>query len=447
MSKRSIRIGAGAGFSGDRIEPAIDLLKHGNLDYLAFECLAERTIGLAQAARQIDPAGGYDLLLEARMRAALPVARRNRVRMISNMGAANPLAAAQATTRLARELGLSGYRTAAVLGDDVLDLIMAQDFPLIDREGSSRDLGSAVVSANVYLGVEGIVEALALGADCVLTGRVCDPALFLAPLVHEFGWPLDDWGRLGQGTLVGHLLECAGQLCGGYFADPGVKDVPGLARLGFPFADVDAQGCATFGKLETAGGIVTEATCKEQLLYEILDPSAYLQANVVADFTAVRIAAMAENTVQVTGGTGRQRPDTLKVSICYEDGFIGEGQISYAGPGAAQRGRLALDIIRERLQMQGVDTGAMQFDLVGVNAVDRRAAASDCDPREVRVRIAGRADTLRSAERIGAEVEALYTNGPMGGGGVSRSARKVLAVASTLIDRDLASASVVIKEA
>lgn len=438
MTGRRIRIGAGAGFSGDRIEPAIELLEHGQLDYLAFECLAERTVGLAQAARLIDPEGGYDPLLEVRMRAALPLAVRNGVRMISNMGAANPLAAARATTRIARELGMAGYRTAAVLGDDVLDLIMARDFPLSDREGTSRDLGSAVVSANAYLGVDGIVAALAQGADTVLTGRVCDPALFLAPLVHAYGWPSADWERLGQGTMVGHLLECAGQLCGGYFADPGVKDVPGLARLGFPYADVDENGLAVFGKLESAGGLLNEATCKEQLLYEILDPAAYLQADVIADFTGARITAQGPDRVQVTGGTGRPRPDTLKVSICYEDGFIGEAQISYAGPGAIERGRLALDIVRERLRMRGMDTGSMLFDLIGVDAVDRRATTAGQPPREVRARVAARTDTLRVAECIGAEVEALYTNGPMGGGGVSRSARKVLAVASTLIDRDLA---------
>jgi hypothetical protein len=434
---RTIRIGAGAGFSGDRIEPAIDLLEHGQLDYLAFECLAERTIGLAQAARQADPARGFDPLLEARLGAALPVAHRNGVRLISNMGAANPAAAARETARIARDLGLKGYRTAAVLGDDVLDLIMAQDFALTDRPGSSRDLGSAVVSANAYMGAEGIVSALEMGADTVLTGRVCDPALFLAPLVHAFGWSMDDWDRLGQGTMIGHLLECAGQLCGGYFADPGVKDVPDLARLGFPMADVDAGGRAIFSKLASAGGALTEASCKEQLLYEILDPAAYLQADVVADFREVKIAGVGPDRVQVTGARGLARPDRLKVSICYEDGYIGEGQISYAGPGAVARGALALDIVRERLRMRGMDTAAMQFEMIGVNAVDRRFSQSIGEPGEVRARVVGRAVSLAQAEIIGAEVEALYTNGPMGGGGVSRSVRKVLAVASTLIDRTL----------
>lgn len=437
MTGRTIRIGAGAGFSGDRIEPALDLLEQGRLDYLAFECLAERTIGLAQAERQRNPALGFDPLLEPRMAAALPLAHRGRVRMLSNMGAANPIAAARETARIARALGLAGHRTAAVTGDDVLDQVLATSYPLLDREGMSTDLRGRAVSANAYLGIAGMVAALAGGADVVLTGRVCDPALFLAPLVHEFGWAQDDWHRLGQGTLIGHLLECAGQLSGGYFADPGFKDVPDLANLGFPFADVGAQGDAVFGKVDGAGGCITVATCKEQLLYEILDPGAYYQADVVADFRQARIEQVGPDRVRVTGGAGLARTDTLKVSICYEDGYLGEGQISYAGSGALARGRLALEIVRHRLLQSGLALSNLRLELIGVDAVDRRPARASAEPGEVRVRVAAQTATRQDALRIGAEVEALYTNGPMGGGGVTRSTRQIMAVASTLIDRHL----------
>jgi len=256
-------------------------------------------------------------------------------------------------------------------------------------------------------------------------------------MIHEFGWAADDWERLGQGTLIGHLLECAGQLCGGYFADPGVKDVPDLARLGFPYADVTADGHAEFGKLPDTGGRLDAATCKEQLLYEILDPGAYLQADVVADFRQARITETGVDRVAVRGGSGRPRPDTLKVSISYEDGYVGEGQISYAGPGAVARGELALDVIRDRLRLTRADVTDLRFELIGVNAVDRRERQGAGEPAEVRARVAGRATTRAAADRIGAEVEALYTNGPSGGGGVTRSVRNVLAVASTLIDRAL----------
>lgn len=436
MNSPKIRIGVGAGFAGDRLEPALDLLERGGLDYLAFECLAERTIGLAQAARQLDSGAGFDQLLEERMRSALPLANRGGVRIISNMGAANPRAAARKVTEIARELGLRGYRTAAVLGDDVLDAIQAGDFPLLDRDGTSRDLTS-IVSANAYMGIEGIVDALRQGADAVITGRVCDPALFLAPLVHEFGWRGDDWQLLGQGTLIGHLLECAGQLCGGYFADPGLKDVPDLARLGFPFAEVSDDGSAVFEKLEGTGGRLDSATCKEQLLYEILDPGAYLQADVIADFRGARIEECGPDRVRVAGGAGSARPDRLKVSISYEDGYAGEGQISYAGPGAEARGRLALEIVRERLRQTGAAVTDLRLELIGVDSVDRRGPGRTIELPEVRARVTARADTAKAAERIGAEVEALYTNGPAGGGGVTRSVRKILAIASTLIDRDL----------
>jgi len=435
VTRSSVRIGAGAGFSGDRIEPALDLIEHGGLDYLAFECLAERTIGLAQAARMQDPKAGFDPLLESRMRRALPLAAPRGVRIITNMGAANTRAAAAKVTQIARELGPSGYRTAAVTGDDVLDLVRAGDYPLIDREGTSRDLGESIVSANAYLGAAGIVQALEQGADTVITGRVCDPALFLAPLIHELGWASDNWDLLGQGTVVGHLLECAGQVCGGYFADPGVKDVPDLARLGFPYADVARDGSAVLGKLEGSGGRLDRMTVKEQLLYEILDPAAYWQADVCADFRQVRIVQEAPDRVSVSGGKGQAAPDTLKVSIAYHDGYIGEGQISYAGPGAVARGRLGIEIVRERLRMVGAKLEELRCDLIGMDAVDQRGMAGD--PAEVRVRITGRSADEASATAIGAEVEALYTNGPMGGGGVTRSTRRVLAVASCLLPRDL----------
>jgi hypothetical protein len=435
MTGRTIRIGAGAGFSGDRIEPALELVEHGKLDFLAFECLAERTIALAQAARRVDPDAGFDPLLGDRMRMVLPAAHARGVRIVTNMGAANPAGAARLVARIARELGLHGLRVAAVTGDDVLDIVRSGDFPLIDRPGTSDDLGEAIVSANAYLGAGGIVAALAGGADVVITGRVGDPALFLGPMIHSFGWSADDWDRLGRGTVVGHLLECAGQVTGGYFADPGVKDVPDLARLGFPFADIAPDGSAVLGKVDGSGGCLSIATCKEQLLYEILDPGAYLQADVVADFRVVAFEQVGADRVAVSGGAGLPRPDTLKVSIGYGDGFSGEGQISYAGPGAVARGQLALDIVRERLRITGAPVDDVRYELIGIDAIDRTGRGKDTDPREVRVRVAGRAATRAAAERIGAEVEALYTNGPFGGGGVVTSVREVLAVASTLIDR------------
>ena len=445
---KTLRIGTGAGYSGDRIEPAIELARDGQLDYLIFECLAERTIALAQQARRQDDSGGYDPMLEARMRAVLALAVRNGVRIVSNMGAANPVAAARATADIARSLGLQGLKIAAVVGDDVLDVVRRGDYRLEETGATVASLGERIVSANVYLGIEPIVAALRGGAQVVVTGRAADPALFMAPLVHEFGWAMDDWQRLGQATVVGHLLECAGQITGGYFADPGFKDVPGLARLGFPIGEVDERGAVVITKVAGTGGCVTAASCKEQLVYEIHDPQSYLQPDVVADFSQVTIEETAPDRVRVSGGRGRERPPTLKVSVAYTDGYIGEGQISYAGPGALARARLALEIVRERLELSGVQSDELRFDLIGVDALHGAALSRrEAEPYEVRARVVGRTASLGEAQRIGNEVETLYTNGPAGGGGASRSTREVLAVQSVLLPRELVSTSIQFLEA
>ena len=445
---RTIRLGSGAGYSGDRIEPAVELAEHGDIDYLVFECLAERTIALAQQAKQKDPASGFDPLLEARMRAVLDVCARKGIRIVTNMGAANPVAAAHKTATVAAGLGLSGLKIAAVTGDNVLDLVLAENYRLEETGGTVADLGDRIISANAYLGIEPILDALATGAQVVITGRAADPALFMAPLVHEFGWALNDWMRLGQGTVVGHLLECAGQITGGYFADPGFKDVADLARLGFPMGEVAENGDVVVTKVASAGGRVSAATCKEQLLYEIHDPSRYLQPDVVADFSDVSVEEIGTDRVRVTGGRGSAPTGLLKVSVGYADGYMGEGQISYAGPGALARARLALDIVRERLRITKVAASETRFDLIGVDALHGAHLSRDHEaPYEVRIRVTARADSLEEAIRIGNEVETLYTNGPAGGGGVTKAAREIVAVQSVLLPRDLVKTSVQLIEA
>src|SRR3984957_14329526 len=445
---RSVRIGSGAGFADDRIEPAAELAEHGQLDYLVFECLAERTIALAQRERLRDPQAGFNVWLEERMDAVLGRCARAGIKIITNMGAANPLAAAELVAAVARRKGLPGLKIAAVTGDDVLDLVKGSDLPLLDRPGTVASLGESIVSANAYLGCETIVQALADGADVVITGRVADPSLYLAPLVHAFGWPLDDWDRLGKGICVGHLLECAGQVTGGYFADPGVKDVPDLARLGFPIAQVAEDGSFTITKVPGSGGRVTVRTCTEQLLYEVHDPAAYVSADAVADFSGARLTQVGYDAIAVAGIAGTRRPDMLKVSVGYLDGYLGEGEISYAGPNAAARGRLALDLVRERLELTGVATAEARFELIGVDAVHRGAGGAPAgQPREGRARVAGRTATLGQAHRIGREVSALWLTGPAGGGGATARASDVVAVASVLVPRPRVAAEITVLEA
>jgi hypothetical protein len=440
---KAVRIGAGAGYSGDRIEPAVELAQMGRLDYLVFECLAERTIALAQLEKKRHPERGYDPLLAARMEAVLGPCRANGTRIVTNAGAANPLAGAREVQKIGRSLGIRGLKVATVLGDDVLGVVRREGVRLIETGGTSAELGDRLVSANAYIGASPIVEALAGGADVVVTGRAADPALFLGPLVHELGWSMEDWTRLGRGTLVGHLLECAGQVTGGYFADPGPKDVDDLARLGFPIAEVSEDGDAVITKVEGSGGGVSEATCKEQLLYEIHDPARYLTPDVTADFTEVTVAASGPDRVSVRGGRGHPRPATLKVAVGYEDGCVGEGQISYAGPGAVGRARLALRIVAERLEITGLRCRETRFELIGMDAMHGpEPSAGGPEPYEVRVRVAGRTDSLEEARRIGDEVEALYTNGPAGGGGATKHAREVIAIASAFLPRDVVATTV-----
>jgi hypothetical protein len=426
---RPVRIGCGAGFAGDRLEPALVLVERGEIDYLMLECLAERTIAIEQKDRLADPSRVYDGMLLRRMEMLLPALLARGVRLVTNAGAANPLAGAEAVAALAGRLGLAP-RIVAVLGDDVLDH-MTPDLQLDDGRRLS-ELGE-VVSANAYLGAEPLRAGLERAADIVISGRVADPSLALAPLMHHHAWAADDWRLMARGTAIGHLLECAGQLTGGYFAEPGRKEVPGLARLGFPFADVWPDGRAVFGKPPGTGGRISVQTAKEQLLYEVLDPHAYLTPDSSADFTRIVLRDLGEDRVELTGGEGAVRPDRLKVSVGYRAGFVGEGEISYAGPGAEARARLAGEIVMARL---GTGFDETRVDLIGIDSTHGRSYGNRPEAYEARLRVAGRARDAATAARIGEEVEALYCNGPAGGGGARKYLRAVVGVASTFLPRD-----------
>jgi len=438
--KTTIRIGCGAGFSGDRLESALVLAEKGALDFLVLECLAERTIALAQKRKQHDPTKGYDPLLERRITALLPLLISNRIRLVTNMGAANPIAAAEAICRIARQMGIS-VTVAAVTGDDVFSQLTGQEKAL--ETGQPLDAAGPLLSANAYLGADAILPALETGADIIVTGRVADPSLFVAPLVHTFGWSLDDTHLMGQATVIGHLMECAGQLTGGYFADPGKKDVPDFAHLGHPFVEVSAEGKAVFGKVSGTGGVLNLATAREQLLYEVMDPACYFTPDVVADFTEVSLTQCGPDRVQATGGRGSHRPETLKVSVGYGAGFVGEGEISYAGANALGRAQLAGETIRQRLAASFQE---LRVDYIGLTSVHRTAFGHHPAPYEIRLRVAGKARTAEQAAWVGEEVEALYTNGPAGGGGARKYVHEVVGIISTLIPRHCVHPSVTIRQ-
>jgi hypothetical protein len=326
----------------------------------------------------------------------------------------------------------------------------------VDPPRRASALGE-LVSANAYLGADALLPALAAldaarqpggapVAEVLVTGRVADPALFLAPLMHHHGWPADDWALLGRGILVGHLLECAAQVSGGYIADPGRLDVPDLHDVGFPLAEVQADGTAVITKLPGTGGRIDRLTCTAQLLYEVGDPSRYLQPDVTADFSQVRFTELAAEQgaprVRAEGAGGSPRPDMLKATVGYRDGWIGEGQISYAGPGAVARGELALQVLEHRLARLGLQGQERRAELIGVNAMHGTQRGSDREPYEVRLRLAVRCRSQDEAAAIGQEVEALYLNGPASGGGVTASVREVIAAASVLVPRSAVQARV-----
>lgn len=439
----TFRIGCAAGFSGDRIDgvvPVVKTLIDTGGHALIFETLAERTLALAQLARNNDPDAGYEPLLADMLRPCLADCMRHGIRIVSNFGQANPPAAARRIRKLARELGIAEPRIAVLGGDrlDSRDQIAYLQSTLPEALDPDR-----IVCINAYQGATEIADALRAGAEIVVAGRVADPSLVVGPALAHFGWAADDWQSLASATMAGHLLECGTQVTGGYFAVPGLKDVPDMDRLGFPIAEIDADGGIVIGKAADTGGRVDERTVKEQLLYEVHDPAAYLTPDVTADISQVRVAGLGANRVRVEGVRGKPRPDMLKVNVFLRGGWLAEAEISYAGLQAEARARLAADIVRRRLN------GALNLrvDLIGAVSIfaddagrllEQRAPGQ---ARDVRLRMAAAHGEKAVVERLLREMNALYTCGPAGGGGVRTSLKQRLNSVSAYIPRDLAPAN------
>jgi len=438
MPDRIVRIGEGAGYAGAWLEPAIELVEEGNLDYLCLEGLAERTIAIAQFERERDPDAGFSPFFERRMRALLPRAVRAGTKIVTNMGAANPLGAARRALAIATELGIPKVRIAAVVGDDVRGLLANGEWTCLETGKPVGEHAATMLSANAYIGAEPLAQALHEGADVVIAGRAGDAALHLACLEHAWGWTPKDFPRIAAGTLVGHLLECSTQITGGYFADPAHSAVRNLGRCGYPIAEVDERGECVITKVDGSGGAVTERTCKEQVLYEVHDPAAYVTPDVIADFSNVRVRQLASDRVRVEGAHGKERPATLKAIAGVRSGFIAEGQLSYGGPGAVGRARLAAEIVRERLDASGIVRQEERADIIGLDSLygGRFSIYEDRIP-EARMRYAARVATREEAQTIADDIEALWISGPSGGGGATKSVREVVITLSTLIPREL----------
>ncbi len=448
---QTIGIGCGAGFSGDRTDAPIAVVNalaaRTEPAFLILETLGERTLADAQMARRRDPSAGFEPLLAEMLRPVLADCLRHKIRIVSNCGAANPKGAAHLIEDLADELGIAKPKVAVVLGDD-----LTADLPTLPRspwegepEGSTIPLDK-VVAANAYLGCQGIVDALDGGADIVVTGRVADPGLALGPLRHVFGWAADDWDKLASGILAGHLLECGAQVTGGYFADPGLKDVPEPDNIGYPIAEISADGSIIITKPNGTGGLVSERTVKEQILYEIHDPAAYITPDAVLDLTEVAVKRISENRVAVTGARGKPATDSYKVTVSLVGGWLGEGEISYAGPNAEARARLCADTLRRRLSRRELAVRS-RIDLIGVSSIfddDGGSLAADSIGRaeDVRVRLAVDAPDQATVEHATQEVLAMLCAGPAGGGGARRRHVERIKTISCLVPKSAVSHAV-----
>ncbi len=441
---KRIRIANGAGYAGDRLDTGEILIRRGNIDYLTFECLAERTIGLCQRDKLHDPNLGYSRLSEERLRRTLKPAKEHGVKIISNLGAANPAAAIALVQRLCREQGIHGLKLAAVTGDDIFDHVQEfYDCDVLEFDGKLGDIREKLISANAYCGIEGIVEALRNGADVVITGRVADPALALAPLCYEYGWTLEkNPVQFGQGILAGHLIECGPQSTGGTFADPPYKPAIDLAHMGFPIVDFQEDGTFIITKPDGTGGIVCPDSVKEQVLYEIHDPTAYMTPDAIADFSQAKLQQVGNNQVLVTGATSHGRPERLKVNFCYRDSYTCEGGVTYGGSSSLQRARIAGDMVLERLKIMNIPTEEVRVDYIGFNSLYRdKIARHICGDNmvfpEIRLRVAARMKDYASAVRMSDELDSLYGSGPFACGGVKMFIEEIINVCSIFIDRSV----------
>jgi len=424
MSGKVVRLGAGMAFWGDSVRPAIEMVERGDIDYLCCDHLAELTMSILAKQRAANPERGYTRDVIDLLRGALPACVERGVKVVTNAGGANPRAAARAIRALADELGLPGVRIAVVLGDDLEDRIDDLDragvsFDNLDTGAELDTVRDRLTHAAVYTGCEGIVEALDLGADIVVCGRVTDIALYLGPLVHEFGWSIDDWERLGMATVVAHAIECGGQATGGLYAG-GWADVDGLETLGYPIAEVSEDGTAVLTKTPGSGGEVSIGTVSEQLVYEILDPGSYLTADVTADFTGVTLEEVGPDRVRITGGTGRERPATLKVNMGYRAGFVGEAQFTYTWPDAYAKAQRGLAFLRKRLERADFRYTEDIVEYAGHTSMwgSRVRAPDDPDLLELVVRYAARCPDATEARKVFTESVPLYNNGPAGVAGV-----------------------------
>jgi hypothetical protein len=405
---KRIRIGGALGFWGDRNDALLDLLAGGPLDYVILDYLAEITMSILQKQRLKDPSLGYAHDFVALVKRALPLLRKNRVRLIADAGGLNPVGCAESLVAMAREAGFPDLKVGVVFGDDLMPHFeslarMGIDLRHFDTGASQKEIPGKILSANAYFGAFPIAEALQRGAEIVVTGRVNDAALVLGPLIHEFGWTHDQHDLLARGTMAGHLLECGGQASGGNF-NGGWQQVPDLADLAFPIGEVSEDGSLVMTIHPGHGGLMTPAALKEQLLYEIGDPSAYVVADVVSDVTQLEMEDLGANRVRVWGVRGHPPPPTYKVSMSYEGGFQVSVGLVYVWPDCVAKARAGADLFLKRLDKLGIRYRDHRISILGYDGVHVHMSRKLEDPDEVYLRIAFLVESSEIADRISREM-------------------------------------------
>ncbi len=414
--KEKIRIASGQGFWGDLQKAPVDQVRKGPIDYMMLDYLAEVTMSIMQKQKMKDPSMGYARDLVSLIDEILPDIKSKGIKVITNGGGANPLACRDAIFAVAKKHGIGDLKIGVVYGDDILDNIdtLASKGMMLDNMETGEKLSSVrrhIISANVYFGAQPIVEALKQGADIVITGRTTDTGLTLAPMVYEFGWLWDDWNKIAAGTVAGHILECGGQASGGNFTGDW-KNVPDLANIGFPIAEAHPDGTFAITKHENTGGLVSSATVKEQLLYEIGNPKNYITPDCVADFTSIQLKEVSVNRVEVYGIQGAPATDSYKVSMAYFDGYTAFSTLTYAWPDALEKAKRSDEILRSRLSSIGLKFDEIRTEFLGYNSCFGPLATNAEALNEVVMRVGVRGKDKAAMERFSREIAPLILTGP-----------------------------------
>lgn len=451
--KHSIRIASGQGFWGDLLTAPYDQVTRGPVDYMMMDYLAEVTMSIMQKQRRKDPALGYAKDIVPLMEQLLPIIVEKNIRVITNGGGVNPVACRDAIFNVARKLGIKGLKIGVVVGDDILDRL--QDFNSRGNVLSNMETGEKlesvlqkVMSANVYFGAWPIVRALKEEAQVVITGRTTDTGLTLAPMIHEFGWKEDDWDKIAAGTVAGHILECGGQASGGNFSADW-RAVPDIAHIGFPIAEAYPDGEIVITKHEKTGGLVSMQTVKEQLLYEIGNPTQYITPDCIADFTTIQLEEVGRNRVRMSGVKGLPATDSYKVSMSYLDGYTATGTLTYAWPDALEKARAADEILRSRLQDLGLTFEEIRSEFLGYDSCHGPLSVMPDEMNEVVLRIGVRGHDHKAVERFGKELAPLILTGPpavTGFAGGRPKPSEVIAYWPALIPKTVVKPEVIVEE-